>query len=208
MLGHFAVQIGPRRPDHHGDPGQHRGDQSDEYPHQGDARGVGGRRPDGVAVLDDEHADGFGHGNHRRAVRSVVDLTEYALIVSSVHAVLPTALTLEEFYRELVETQRVLSVKHLGFSALREAAGLAVGRLLHGQTNFVKMLWKFNSVYNANRQYADHFRDARYLMNPPSFHTSGRPGAEALYIHNPRAGATGAASAPAQLERLAAVTAK
>jgi hypothetical protein len=57
------------------------------------------------------------------------------------HAVLPTHLSLAEFYQELVETQRVLSIKHLGLSALREAAGLAVGRLLRGQTNFVRMLW-------------------------------------------------------------------
>src|SRR6202048_998782 len=72
------------------------------------------------------------------------------------HAVLPTNLSLPEFYQELVETQRVLSMKHLGLSALREAAGLAVGRLLRGQTNFVRMLWKFNSVYNPKLQIADH----------------------------------------------------
>src|SRR5258707_1867466 len=46
------------------------------------------------------------------------------------HAVMPTRLPLAEFYRELVETQRVLSIKHLCFSALREAAGLAAGRLI------------------------------------------------------------------------------
>jgi hypothetical protein len=49
------------------------------------------------------------------------------------HAVLPTYLSLAEFYEELVETQRVLSIKHLGLSALREAAGLAAGRLLRGR---------------------------------------------------------------------------
>jgi hopanoid C-3 methylase len=28
--------------------------------------------------------------------------------------------------------------------------------LAHGQANFACMLWKFNKVYNAGRQYADH----------------------------------------------------
>src|SRR3546814_14832346 len=35
------------------------------------------------------------------------------------HAVLPTKLPLEEFYRELVMTQRVLNMKHLGRSEER-----------------------------------------------------------------------------------------
>ena len=83
------------------------------------------------------------------------------------HAVLPTFLSLPEFYEELVETQRVLSIKHLGLSALREAAGLAVGRLLRGQTNFVRMLWKFNSVYNPKLQLADHQQPVRYEISPP-----------------------------------------
>ena len=99
------------------------------------------------------------------------------------HAVLPTALTLEEFYRELVETQRVLSVKHLGFSALREAAGLAVGRLLHGQTNFVKMLWKFNSVYNPELQIADHRQPVKYEISLPPDHLD-KVDRQSLYIHN------------------------
>src|SRR6266436_753997 len=99
------------------------------------------------------------------------------------HAVLPTALPLEEFYRELVETQRILSVKHLGFSALREAAGLAVDRLLHGQMNFVKMLWKFNSVYNPNLQISDHQQPVKYEISlPPDQH--GKVDRQSLYIHS------------------------
>ena len=83
------------------------------------------------------------------------------------HAVLPTKMSLPEFYQELVETQRVLSIKHLGFSALREAAGLAVGRLLRGETDFVRMLWKFNSVYDPRLQIADHQQPVRYEISPP-----------------------------------------
>jgi hypothetical protein len=99
------------------------------------------------------------------------------------HAVLPTKLPLEEFYRELVETQRVLSLKHLGLAALREAAGLAIGRLVHGQTNFVKMLWKFNSVYNPNLQIDDHRQPVKYEISlPPDQH--GKVDRQSLYIHS------------------------
>jgi hopanoid C-3 methylase len=123
------------------------------------------------------------------------------------HAVLPTRLPLNRFYQELVKTQAVINRKHLGWQGLKDVSRLAASLALKGQTNFLRMLWKFNSVYNADRQYADHFRDARYLMRPPSFHTSGRPNAEALYIHNPRADAAGASPA-ARPKVLAAITAK
>jgi hopanoid C-3 methylase len=98
------------------------------------------------------------------------------------HAVMPTLLPLPEFYRELVETQRVLSIKHLGFSALREAAGLAAGRLIRGQTNFVKMLWKFNSVYNPDLQIADHHQPVKYEISlpPPRTENFDR---KSMYVH-------------------------
>ena len=98
------------------------------------------------------------------------------------HAVLPTYLSLADFYEELVETQRVLSIKHLGFSALREAAGLAAGRLLRGQTNFVRMLWKFNSVYNPKLQIADHQQPVQYEISPPP-EWEERIGRGTLYVH-------------------------
>ena len=64
------------------------------------------------------------------------------------HAVLPTTLPLPEFYAELVKTQQVLNRKHLGFAAIRKTLGISAGLLLHGQTNFLRMIWKFNSVFN------------------------------------------------------------
>jgi hopanoid C-3 methylase len=101
------------------------------------------------------------------------------------HAVLPTKLSLPEFYRELVETQRVLSTKHLGLAALREAAGLAAARLIRGQTNFVKMLWKFNSVYNPELQIADHQQPVKYQISlPPA--PSDRVDRQSMYIHTAR----------------------
>ena len=64
-------------------------------------------------------------------------------------------------------TQQVLNRKHLGFSALKEVGILSAKLLMKGQTNFVKMLWKFNSVYNPDRQMADHARPVRYEMRLP-----------------------------------------
>jgi hypothetical protein len=102
------------------------------------------------------------------------------------HAVLPTKLPLLQFYQELVKTQDVLNRKHLGFAALKEVASIAGKLALKGQTNFLKMLWKFNSVYNAERQVAEHSREIKYAMRPPPMHTDGRPAADKLYIHMPK----------------------
>jgi hopanoid C-3 methylase HpnR len=101
------------------------------------------------------------------------------------HAVLPTRLPLPEFYEELVKTQQILNRKHLGWAALKSTARLAAGHLLRGQTNFVKMLWKFNSVYNPELQMADHRRPVSYEMAlPPSMaeHTK----AKQLYVLPPK----------------------
>jgi hypothetical protein len=102
------------------------------------------------------------------------------------HAVLPTKLPLLQFYQELVKTQDVLNRKHLGFAALKSVASIAGKLALKGQTNFIKMLWKFNSVYNPDRQLAEHAREVKYSMRPPSMHTEGRPTNEQLYIHQPK----------------------
>jgi hopanoid C-3 methylase len=98
------------------------------------------------------------------------------------HAVLPTKLPLPEFYEELVETQRVLAYKHLGWTALRQCAGIVVRQLLRGQTNFIRMLWKFDTVYHPELQLADHRRPIKYEINqPPPSVASVQRGA--LYIH-------------------------
>jgi hopanoid C-3 methylase HpnR len=102
------------------------------------------------------------------------------------HAVLPTKLPLERFYQELVRTQAVLNRKHLGFAALRDTANLAVRRLLRGQTNFVRMLWKFNSVYNPARQLADHRQPVRYQMRLPAASASGKGVQKAQFILAPQ----------------------
>ena len=83
------------------------------------------------------------------------------------HAVLPTKLPLPRFYEELVKTQQVLNKKHLGFAALKATARIAARLLLQGQTNFVRMLWKFNSVYDPKLQLGDHARPVKYEMKLP-----------------------------------------
>ncbi len=98
------------------------------------------------------------------------------------HAVLPTTLPLPEFYGELIKTQQILNHKHLGWTALRSTARIAAGHLLRGQTNFLKMLWKFKSVYDPRLQLADHARPVTYEMPLPPAPVSGIV-PHLLYIH-------------------------
>src|SRR5919108_3348949 len=100
------------------------------------------------------------------------------------HAVLPTRLPLARFYEELVATQAVINRKHLGFAALRQMAGLSARLVMRGQTNFVRMLWKFKDVYNTERQFADHERPVTYAMRPPAAVVS-RPRPRDLFVHLP-----------------------
>jgi hopanoid C-3 methylase len=101
------------------------------------------------------------------------------------HAVLPTRLPLHRFYEELVKTQAVLARKHLGVAALAKTTGIVARQLLHGQTNFVKMIWKFDKVYNAERQYSEHMREARYQLPRPAEHPVDKPNRKELYVHVP-----------------------
>jgi hopanoid C-3 methylase HpnR len=101
------------------------------------------------------------------------------------HAVLPTKLPLNRFYEELVRTQQILNQKHLGFAALKDTFFMALGFLAKGQTNFVKMLWKFSSVYNATRQMADHQREVRYPIRLPETAPPKKVDQTLLYIHQP-----------------------
>jgi hopanoid C-3 methylase HpnR len=99
------------------------------------------------------------------------------------HAVLPTRLPLDVFYRELVKTQGVLARKHLGVAAVAQTLGIIGRHLLRGQTNFARMLWKFNSVYNAERQCRDHEMPVRYELPVPEHHAVAPRDRRELYIH-------------------------
>lgn len=101
------------------------------------------------------------------------------------HAVLPTKMSLEEFYVELVKTQKVLFTKHMGWAAVRETVGTIGNHLLRGQTNFVRSLWKFDSVFNPKLQLADHAMPVKYQMQPPP-PAETKVDVKSLYIHQPR----------------------
>jgi hypothetical protein len=105
------------------------------------------------------------------------------------HAVLPTRLPLARFYEEFVRTQDVLNRKHLGWRAVYDVFGITLRLLARGQTNFVRMLWKFGSIYNTERLLADHARDVRYPIRLPEVATPivGRPPSAQLYVHHPTA---------------------
>ena len=101
------------------------------------------------------------------------------------HAVLPTRLPLAEFYFELVRTQQVLNRKHLGWRALKGLAGTLAHNLARGQTSTLKMLWKFNSVYDPALQLADHRQPVHYEMSlPPEHRDLIDP--RSIYVHSPR----------------------
>jgi hopanoid C-3 methylase HpnR len=100
------------------------------------------------------------------------------------HAVLPTRLPLASFYEELVATQQVLNRKHLGARQIWGTAKNVARLLAHGQTNFLRMLFKFNSVYDPKLQMADHAEPVRYEISlPPA--PQARVDPATLYVHHP-----------------------
>ena len=109
------------------------------------------------------------------------------------HAVLPTRLPLARFYEEFVRTQDVLNRKHLGWRAVYDVFGITLRLLARGQTNFVRMLWKFGSIYNTERLLADHARPVRHAIRLPerAAPVVGRPAPSELYVHRPTSIAAG-----------------
>lgn len=110
------------------------------------------------------------------------------------HAVLPTRLPLDKFYAELVKTQSIINRKHMGVAIIKDVAFLVAKLALQGQTNFAKMLWKFNKVYNPKRQYNDHFQQIKYQIRLPE-QTGRKPAGDAMYIHAPKIARAAAAAA-------------
>jgi hypothetical protein len=56
---------------------------------------------------------------------------------------------------------------------------------MQGQTNFVRMLWKFSQVYNPDRQYGDHLKEVKYLLTPPPDKQATKPTSTKLFVHAP-----------------------
>ena len=103
---------------------------------------------------------------------------------------LPTRLPLAEFYEELVDdAARDLPPAPRLAPARGTCAGIVARLLLRGQTNFVKSLFKLNSVYRPELLLADHARPVAYEipLPPQAPHARAGPGRRpSLYIHAPR----------------------
>jgi len=84
--------------------------------------------------------------------------------------------------------------------ALRATAAIAARLALRGQTNFLRMLWKFNSVYSRDRQLNDHARPVKYAMRRPEEYGHKVKPAELLVHERPvaltYAGATALSVSP------------
>src|SRR5450759_1969617 len=91
------------------------------------------------------------------------------------HAVLPTRLPLAEFYEELVATQRAIYAKFLGWTQLRKIAAISAGLLMRGRTNYIKGLFKMNSVFRPDLLVADHARPVDYQIPLPPPQTGAAP---------------------------------
>ena len=103
------------------------------------------------------------------------------------HAVLPTKLPLDEFYQELVSTQRAIMRKHLDWHQLWDAGGIVARLLLRGQTNFVRSLFQLNKVYRPELLLADHDAPVSYeIALPPTRAPERAPAPASLYVHPPR----------------------
>lgn len=84
------------------------------------------------------------------------------------HAVMETKLPLRAFYEELVKTQEIINRKFMGWKTAVAVSKILAGQLMRGQTNFLRMLFKFSKTYNVERFYGDHFKEVTYAMRRPS----------------------------------------
>ncbi len=99
------------------------------------------------------------------------------------HAVLPTRLSLAEFYEELVATQRAFYKKHMGWRQVYQMMGIIGRHLLKGQTNFLKSLFLLDRVFRPQYLLADHKAAVSYEIPLAPL---AEPSRAALYIHPPR----------------------
>jgi magnesium-protoporphyrin IX monomethyl ester (oxidative) cyclase len=60
-----------------------------------------------------------------------------------------------------------------------------VTALARGQTNYVRMLWKFRLLNDPGRLYADHARPVTYEMRPPRVLATAKPTKDDLFVHLP-----------------------
>jgi magnesium-protoporphyrin IX monomethyl ester (oxidative) cyclase len=104
------------------------------------------------------------------------------------HAVMETKLPLKEFYTELVKTQEIINRKFMGWRTAVAVSRILMGQLARGQTNFLKMLFKFSKAYNVDRFYGDHFKEVKYAMRRPTEYKR-KMAPQDLLVHLPTRGA-------------------
>ena len=105
------------------------------------------------------------------------------------HAVLPTKLPLDLFYRELLDTQWVLYRRHLNWRTTPKLARVLARNFSRGQINLIRGMMNYKKVYNVEKMLADHARTVRYEL-PTRAEPNAPLARPALYIHAPRGRAT------------------
>jgi hopanoid C-3 methylase len=101
------------------------------------------------------------------------------------HAVLPTKLPLDVFYRELLDTQWVLYRRHMNWRTTPRFALALARNLRRGQINLIRGITNYKKVYNVEKMLADHARPVRYQL-PTRAEQNAPIARPALYIHAPR----------------------
>ena len=77
----------------------------------------------------------------------------------------------------------MLYKKHMGWVAARDTLKTLGGHLRRGQANFLRSLWKLDSVFTPETQLADHRQPVKYQIPLPSPVKEASIDAKALYIH-------------------------
>jgi hopanoid C-3 methylase HpnR len=106
------------------------------------------------------------------------------------HAVLPTRLPLDVFYRELLSIQKVLFRKRLDWRSTLSYARETAECMLRGQTNYLRGMILFKKTYTLERLLGDHSGPVQYAI-PPQPTLTNRPAngaamAMQLYVHTPQ----------------------
>ena len=84
--------------------------------------------------------------------------------------------------------RRLQAISNLQLHALPDVFGITLRLLARGQTNFLRMLWKFGGVYTPDRLMQDHERPVRYAIRlPANVRPTARPAPAELYVHRPGA---------------------
>jgi magnesium-protoporphyrin IX monomethyl ester (oxidative) cyclase len=120
------------------------------------------------------------------------------------HAVLPTKLPLRDFYAELVETQSIINRKFMGWRTAAAVSRILAGQLVRGQTNFLRMLFKFPKAYNVDRFHADHFKPQTYALRRPEEYPQPAMVQDLLvHLNVPAGGRAGSAAAAGHVGKAA-----